>query len=109
MRLNSDHRAFSASVRRFVDTEVNPHVDGWESAGRVPLHDLFPKAAALGLLGLEYDPAYGGEGADHSFQMVAAEEYGRMHAGGVGMAIGVQAMMATPSLHEFGSAELKER
>ncbi len=109
MRLNEDHRAFSDSVRRFVDAEVNPHVDEWEAAGRVPLHDLFPKAAALGLLGLEYAEAYGGEGADHSFQMVAAEGYGRMHASGVGMALGVQAMMATPSLHEFGSAELKQR
>lgn len=109
MRLNEDHRAFRDSVRRFVDAEVNPHVDAWEAAGRAPLHDLFPKAAALGLLGLEYDEAYGGEGADHSFQLVAAEEYGRMHATGVGMAIGVQAMMATPSLHEFGSPELKER
>ena len=109
MRLNEDHRAFSDSVRRFVDTEVNPHVDAWEAAGRVPLHDLFPKAAALGLLGLEYDEAYGGEGADPSFQLVAAEAYGRMHASGVGMAIGVQAMMATPSLHEFGTPELKQR
>jgi citronellyl-CoA dehydrogenase len=109
MRLNEDHRAFRDSVRRFVDTEINPQVDAWEAAGRMPLHDLLPKAAALGLLGLEYDEAYGGEGADHSFQLVAAEEYGRIHATGVGMAIGVQAMMATPSLHEFGSAELKER
>ncbi|WP_041841206.1 acyl-CoA dehydrogenase family protein [Actinoplanes friuliensis] len=109
MRLNEDHRAFRDSVRRFVDAEVNPHVDAWEAAGRVPLHDLFPKAAALGLLGLEYAETYGGEGADHSFQLVAAEEYGRMHATGVGMAIGVQSMMATPSLHEFGSPELKER
>jgi citronellyl-CoA dehydrogenase len=109
MRLTEDHRAFRDSVRRFVDTEVNPHVDAWEEAGRVPLHDLFPKAAALGLLGLEYDEAWGGEGADHSFQLVAAEEYGRIHAGGVGMAIGVQAMMATPSLHQYGSPALKEQ
>ncbi|MFI5495164.1 acyl-CoA dehydrogenase family protein [Actinoplanes sp. NPDC051859] len=109
MRLTEDHRAFAASVRRFVDTEINPYVDDWEAAGRAPLHDLFPKAAALGLLGLEYSPDYGGEGADHSFQMVAAEEYGRIHAGGVGMALGVQAMMATPSLHEYGSDELKRR
>ncbi len=109
MRLTEDHRAFRDSVRTFVATEVNPYVDGWEAAGRAPLHDLFPKAAALGLLGLEYDPAYGGEDADHSFQMVAAEEYGRMHAGGVGMALGVQSMMATPSLHRYGSEELKER
>jgi citronellyl-CoA dehydrogenase len=108
MRLTEDHHAFRDSVRRFVDAEVNPHVDAWEEAGRAPLHDLFPKAAAIGLLGLEYDEAYGGEGADHSFQLVAAEEYGRIHAGGVGMAIGVQAMMATPSLHRHGTPALKE-
>ncbi|MFG1606425.1 acyl-CoA dehydrogenase family protein [Actinoplanes sp. NPDC049265] len=109
MRLNEDHRALRETVRRFVDEEINPHVDGWEAAGLVPLHDLLPKAAKLGLLGLEYDPAYGGEGADHSFQLVAAEEYGRVHASGVGMAIGVQAMMATPSLHDLGTPELKKR
>jgi citronellyl-CoA dehydrogenase len=109
MRLSEDHRAFRDSVRRFVDTEINPHVDAWEAAGRMPLHEIFPKAAALGLLGLEYAPAYGGEGADHSFQLVAAEEYGRMHASGVGMALGVQAMMATPSLHRYGSDDLKRR
>lgn len=109
MRLNEDHEAFRDSVRKFVDNEVNPHVDAWEAAGRAPLHDLFPKAAALGLLGLDYDPSYGGEGADAGFQLVAAEEYGRMHAGGVAMALGVQAMMATPSLHRYGSPELKER
>jgi len=109
MRLNEDHRAFRDSVRRFVDTEINPHVDGWEEAGRAPLHELFPKAGALGLLGLDYDEAYGGGGADPSFAMVAAGEYGRIHASGVAMAIGVQAMMATPSLHEFGTHELKQR
>ena len=109
MRLNEDHHALRESVRRFVEAEVNPYVDSWEAAGRVPLHELFPKAAKLGLLGLEYDTAYGGEGADHSFQMVAAEEYGRVHASGVGMAIGVQAMMATPSLHDLGSPDLKAR
>ncbi|RZU54159.1 citronellyl-CoA dehydrogenase [Krasilnikovia cinnamomea] len=107
MRLTEDHRAFADTVRRFVDTEINPYVDQWEAAGRAPLHDVFAKAAALGLLGLEYDAAYGGEGAEHSFQLVAAEQYGRMHATGIGMAIGVQAMMATPSLHEYGTPELK--
>jgi citronellyl-CoA dehydrogenase len=60
MRLNEDHHAFRESVRKFVDTEVNPYVDGWEAAGRAPLHDLFPKAPALGLLVLEYDAEWGG-------------------------------------------------
>lgn len=107
MRLTDEHRAFRASVRSFVETEIDPHVDDWERAGIFPAHELFSKAAAIGLLGLERDPEYGGEGADHSFQMVAAEELGRAHAAGIGMAIGVQSMMATPSLAHFGSDELK--
>ena len=64
---------------------------------------------AAGLLGLEYDPAYGGQGADHSFTVVFGEEIGRIACGGVPMAISVQTDMATPSLHRYGSEELKQQ
>src|SRR5699024_830054 len=107
MRLTDEHAAFRASVRSFVESEIDPHADAWEDAGIFPAHELFPKAARLGLLGLERDPQYGGEGADHSFQMVAAEELGRSDVAGVAMAIGVQSMMATPSLAAHGTDELK--
>jgi citronellyl-CoA dehydrogenase len=107
MRLTDDHDAFRASVRHFVDTSVNPYVDEWEHKGAFPAHDLFPEAAELGLLGIEYDPQYGGLGADHSFQMVACEEFGRMGSAGVSMALGVQSMMATPSLAQLGTPEQK--
>jgi citronellyl-CoA dehydrogenase len=41
--------------------------------------------------------------------VVLGEELGRMGCAGVAMAITVQTDMATPSLHRFGSPELKER
>ncbi|MDN5794763.1 MAG: acyl-CoA dehydrogenase family protein [Intrasporangium sp.] len=107
MRLTEDHDDFRKSVRHFVDTVVNPCADDWERDGAFPAHDVFPKAAEVGLLGIEYDPAYGGLGADHSYQMVACEELGRMASAGVSMAIGVQSMMATPSLAELGTHEQK--
>lgn len=107
MLLTQDHEDFRASVRRFVDTHVNPMVDTWEQSGSFPAHELFPKAGDLGLLGIEYEPEYGGLGADHSFQLVACEELGRIAAGGVSMAIGVQSTMATPSLAELGTPEQK--
>src|SRR5450830_867713 len=109
MRFTADHEDFRRSVRRLVETEISPHVDEWEREGTFPAHALFPRLAEFGLLGLEYDPAYGGEGADHLFTLVACEEYGRVGAAGVPMAIGVQTNMATPSLHQFGSEELKQR
>ena len=67
------------------------------------------RLAALGLFGLEYDTAYGGRGADHSFTVVLGEELGRTDCAGVPMAIAVQTNMATPALARFGSEELKQR
>jgi citronellyl-CoA dehydrogenase len=100
---------FRATVRDFVEKEINPHANEWEAAGAFPAHELFPKAGALGLLGLEYDPAYGGQGADHTYTAILGEELGRADVGGVPMALFVQTDMATPSLARFGSHELKER
>lgn len=105
---NQEHIAFRKMVRQFVDKEIQPYVDEWEAADGFPAHELFPKLGALGLLGLEYDSAYGGQDADHLYTVILREELGRIDAGGVAMAIGVQTDMATPSLHRFGSEELKQ-
>jgi citronellyl-CoA dehydrogenase len=102
-----EHEQFRKVVRDLVENEINPHVDEWEAAGTFPAHELFPKLAAIGALGLEYDQEFGGQGADHSFTVVLAEELGRADCAGVPMAIAVQVAMATPALARFGSAELK--
>lgn len=103
-----EHEAFRESVRGFIDRTIVPHVDAWEEAGVFPAHELFPELAAQGLLGLEYDPSDGGQGADHAWTVVLMEELGRIPAGGVPMGIQVQTDMATPSLARFGSDELKQ-
>jgi citronellyl-CoA dehydrogenase len=109
MNFTAEHQLFRKTVRDFVEHEVEPHIDRWEREGAFPAHELFPKLGALGLLGLEYDPSYGGQGADHSYTVVAGEELGRIGCGGVPMAISVQTNMATPSLHRFGTDGLKRR
>lgn len=103
-----DHHHFRSMVRSFVEQEINPHVDAWEAAGMMPLHKIFAKMGSLGMFGLEYDPAFGGQGADHSFTVVLAEELGRADNGSIGMAVGVHTDMATPSLHRYGSEYLKQ-
>ncbi len=108
MRFTAEHEAFRAMVRRFVTEELDPHVEEWEAAEHVPLHDLFPRLAELGLLGLEYESAYGGQDAEHAFTLILAEEMGRCHHGSFPMALGVQVDMATPSLARFGTPEQKE-
>lgn len=108
MQFTEEHEHFRKSMRRLVDEEINPYVDDWEEAGIFPAHELFPKLGEVGAFGLEYDPEFGGGGADHSFTYVMAQELGRINCAGVPMAIAVQASMATPALARFGSDELKK-
>ncbi|OBJ68022.1 acyl-CoA dehydrogenase family protein [Mycobacterium sp. 1274756.6] len=104
-----EHEEFRASVRRFVDERINPNIDEWEAAGMMPLREIIGEMAKLGFVGLDYDPAYGGQGADHLFTLVLAEEMGRVDHGSFPMAFGVHNAMATPSLHKYGTDELKEQ
>jgi len=104
-----EHQIFRKTLRDLFEREIEPHVDAWEEARTFPAHELFPKLGAVGLLGLEYEEAYGGMGADHSFTVIAGEEMGRISCGGVPMAMAVQMSMATPALARFGSHELKEQ
>jgi citronellyl-CoA dehydrogenase len=107
MLFGSEHEQFRAVMRKLIEEEVNPYADQWEAAHIFPAHEVFPKFGAVGALGLEYDPQYGGGGADHSFTVVFAEEIGKADLAGVPMALAVQARMATPALARFGSDELK--
>lgn len=107
MIFTEEHESFRQLVRRYIDDRINPFIDEWEREGMMPLHDIFADMGKLGMLGLEYDPEYGGQGADHGFTVVLSEELGRCANGSFPMALGVQVAMATPSLHAHGSAELK--
>ena len=107
MFMNQDHSDLRATVAKFVDQEINPHIEEWEAAKIFPAHELFKKLGALGLLGITKPEAYGGMGLDYSYAVAFAEELGRSHCGGVPMAIGVQTDMATPALARFGSDELR--
>jgi citronellyl-CoA dehydrogenase len=104
-----EHRIFRKTLRDLFEREIEPHIDEWEAARTFPAHELFPKLGAVGLLGLEYEEAYGGMAADHSFTVIAGEEMGRIGCGGVPMAMAVQMSMATPALARYGSPELKEQ
>ena len=108
MAFTEQHQQMRETVSRFVEAEINPHVDQWERDEIFPAHDVFKKLGDLGLLGIKYDPDYGGLGLDFSYSMVMAEETGLIHCGGVPMAIGVQTDMCTPALNRFGDDDLKK-
>jgi citronellyl-CoA dehydrogenase len=107
MKLSHEHHELQRSVKRWIDEQINPHVDAWEAAGFFPAHQVFKQMGDMGWLGLCKPIDNGGLGLDYSYGAVLAEALGHMHCGGVPMAIGVQTDMATPALAEHGSAELR--
>ena len=107
MQLTQEHDQLRSTVEKFIETDINPHVDEWEAAEQFPAHEVFAKLGKLGLLGIKYDPECGGLGLDFSYSMVMAEALGNINCGGVPMAIGVQTDMCTPALNRFGADELK--
>ncbi|MFM9942596.1 MAG: acyl-CoA dehydrogenase family protein [Hyphomicrobiaceae bacterium] len=103
MLFTAEHEELRRTVRRFIDAEINPHVDQWEAAEIFPAHALFGKLGALGLLGLTKPERDGGQGLDYSYALVFAEALGHIDCGGIPMAIGVQTDMATPALAKHGN------
>ncbi len=107
MQLTHEHLEIQKTLKRFIDAEINPHVDAWEAAEMFPAHEVFKKLGQLGLLGLTKPEAHGGAGLDYSYGLAMAEALGHIDCGGVPMAIGVQTDMCTPALARFGSEALK--
>jgi acyl-CoA dehydrogenase len=103
-----EHEAFRQTVRRFVETEIRPHVRAWEEAEAFP-RELYGKAAELGLFGLKYEEAYGGSTAGFFYEAVMHEELSKCGSGGVAAGLGAQATIATGPLHLFGSVAQKQR
>jgi citronellyl-CoA dehydrogenase len=109
MQFTHEHREIQKTLKRFIDEEINPHVDEWEAAEIFPAHQVFRRLGELGLLGLTKPEAFGGAGLDYSYAVAMAETLGHVDCGGVPMAIGVQTDMATPALARFGSDELRRQ
>jgi len=105
---SAEHQLFRETVRKFVAEELRPRAREFDAMGRFD-KSLYKKMGDLGMLGLRYEPAYGGAGLDWSYTAVMYEELAGCDNAGVTMGISVHTDMATPSLAEFGSEELKRR
>jgi acyl-CoA dehydrogenase len=103
-----EHGQLREAVRRFVDTELNPHAEEWEDARWFP-NEVFGRMAELGYLGLKYPEQYGGEGGDSLHDAVLVEELSRCGSGGLAAGIGAHIGIATPPVFKFGTEDQKQR
>jgi alkylation response protein AidB-like acyl-CoA dehydrogenase len=102
-----EHEQFRDSVRKFMQTEVAPHVDRWREAGMVD-REIYLKAGEAGLLCLFADEKYGGAGIqDLRFDQIVVEE--NMRHGDIGFYINLHSDLVAPYIHKLGDEEQKAR
>lgn len=107
--LTAEHEEWRSQLRRFVDREIMPFADDWDEAGKIP-DELWPKAAAVGMLGAGYPETYGGisEDIDLWHLNILNEELSRVGAGGVSSTLMVHCIGLPPVIH-FAREEIRQQ
>ncbi|WP_089010263.1 acyl-CoA dehydrogenase family protein [Micromonospora viridifaciens] len=101
------HEEFRALCREFLAREAVPHHERWEAAGIVD-REVWRKAGAAGLLGMDVDEAYGGGGQrDFRFHAVLDEEI--VAAGCAGLGFGLHNDVVAPYLTELTTDDQRKR
>jgi acyl-CoA dehydrogenase len=103
-----EHELLRDQVARFIAREVEPHGQAWEEQGCVP-REVLRRMGAAGLLGLMFEPEYGGGGADALTNLVFAEALSQSTFGGFIITVLVHTDMAGPHLQHAGNATQKEQ
>ena len=71
-QLSDEHLMVRETVRRFVESEVKPHIRDWDRHGADP--KVYQRMADLGLLGICVPRKWGGSGLDYIALGIACEE-----------------------------------
>ncbi len=104
---NEEHEMFRDSVRRFMQSEVEPNVEQWREDG-ICDPAAFRKAGEQGLLCMWADEKYGGLGiTDFRFEQVVIEE--TIRHGDMGLFLSLHSRLVGPYIGDLGSEELKAR
>ena len=96
------HRIFREQLRHFIDEQILPYGDSWETQGEVPRQVLW-EMGKLGFLGIRHPVNYGGTEMDTLGTVILAEELGRSTFGGFAVTVLVHTDMASPHLARLGT------
>lgn len=105
---DSTHNQARETARRFIQSQVLPHIEAWEEAGEFP-RELYRKAGDAGLLGIGFPEALGGSGEGDIFLKIAVSEE-LMRSTSQGLVAGLGSLdIALPPIVKWGSPALRER
>ena len=104
----ADKTLFRDSVRKFLETEVEPHYDEWEREEIWP-REVWQKLGDNGLLCVDMPEEYGGYGAPFEFSCVVVEEISRAGYGALASGVSVHSDIVAPYILNLGTQEQRQR
>ncbi len=104
---SEQHALLRRSVRDFAESEVRPHAQAWDKAERFP-HEIVPKLAKMGLLGIRIPEEFGGAAMDTTSYAICVEEIARVD-GSLALTVASHNGLGTGHVLAFGNEAQKRR
>jgi hypothetical protein len=95
------------SVREFAEREIRPHVRAWDDAQHFPT-ELLPALGELGLMGIQFDEAYGGAGMSAVDYCICIEELARVDPS-IALSVAAHNGLGAAHIAMYGSEAQKQR
>ena len=105
--LTDEQIEIRATVRRFADEHLRPHLARWFEDGDLPVRDLARDLGSLGVLGMHLD-GYGCAGTDATSYGLACLEVEAADSG-LRSLVSVQGSLAMYAIHAYGSEAQRTR
>ncbi len=102
--MDEDIEAFREQVRRYIEGELAPHLDGWRRQGFIP-QTVWAQFAEMGFLLPEIPEEFGGAGVNLAYQLVVQDELTKAEI----PAITAVHSIATHYILDYGTPEQKQR
>ncbi|HEX3611526.1 MAG TPA: acyl-CoA dehydrogenase family protein [Sporichthyaceae bacterium] len=105
----ADHEDYRGTVREFLEREVVPHKDQWDTERWIP-REVYARAAEVGIYALAVPEEYGGAGElDYRFRLVTCEEVAKVNALSFGVTLGLQDDLVLAYLLDITDVEQRKR
>jgi alkylation response protein AidB-like acyl-CoA dehydrogenase len=105
--LSEDQHLLRRSVREFAEAEIKPHVREWDDQQHFP-HELLPRLAELGLMGIQFPGEYGGASMSAVDYCICIEELARVDPS-ISLSVAAHNGLGAAHIGMFGSDEQKAR
>ncbi len=107
--MTEDHELFREAYRTFVERELVPNIDRWDTEGIVD-REVWLTAGENGFLAFDVPEAFGGTGVeDFRYNVVIVEELCRANVFAAGLGFTLHNDVTLPYFIKYGTDEQKQR